>query len=523
MRARRSAARTYAVGLAALAGSLLGAAQAQAGTYVIRSCNVPGHATAPITPWKASLVPNVTLFDNCAAGGGFGLTFPGLRSMGIRTEASLSLAEPDAMELRRIRLWFVARLTNTANGSELHATVALPTSDNSGVFEEVWAPGISKLDRPFDQELADTVRGIKLGLRCIEVPLEPPYMNCLPSDVNPIEVQGAELTIEENGEPAATVTGGTLFTEGAVSAIRTLTYSSTDHQSGIKTIEVVIGDTVVAVKNLTCIYSDFTPCPSADADSLAIDTRKVPDGIHPAILRTTDAAGNQTSMQVQLINVQNPGTPADVVAAEQTETARLTARFAQTKRPTMIVPFGRRVTVRGRLFDDESKSGLGNTKIEVLQRSGTRERSVGSTRTHANGSFTYRRSIRGPTRTLRFVYRPQAGGRVAAASPTLKLRVRAESGLRVSLRGRLVRFSGQIRTRPLPGRGKQVRLQGRTTGFAWATFAIKRADRRGRFSGRYRLPVRRPGVRLEIRVWVPSERGYRYLSYRGKARKLRVR
>jgi hypothetical protein len=58
-------------------------------------------------------------------------------------------------------------------------------------------------------------------------------------------------------------------------------------------------------------------------------------------------------------------------------------------------------------------------------------------------------------------------------------------------------------------------LQGRAPGFAWASFARVRTDRKGRFHGSYRLQARRPGVRLRIRVRVPTESGYPYLTFTG--------
>jgi hypothetical protein len=88
----------------------------------------------------------------------------------------------------------------------------------------------------------------------------------------------------------------------------------------------------------------------------------------------------------------------------------------------------------------------------------------------------------------------------------------------------LVRFSGRVLSRPLPVRGKTVKLQGKAPGYAWSKpFAALRTDRRGRFAGSYRLHARRPGVKIQIRVVVPTERGYPYLSYHGRPATLRVR
>jgi hypothetical protein len=50
-----------------------------------------------------------------------------------------------------------------------------------------------------------------------------------------------------------------------------------------------------------------------------------------------------------------------------------------------------------------------------------------------------------------------------------------------------------------------------------------RTDRRGRFSGTYRLRARRSGVSVQIRVLVPTQRSYPYLAYTGHPVTLRVR
>ena len=66
-------------------------------------------------------------------------------------------------------------------------------------------------------------------------------------------------------------------------------------------------------------------------------------------------------------------------------------------------------------------------------------------------------------------------------------------------------------------------MEGRSPGSAWTPFKNLRTDTKGRFSGTYRLRVRRPGVVLKIRAIVPSESGYGYLSSRSRAVTLRVR
>ena len=204
--------------------------------------------------------------------------------------------------------------------------------------------------------------------------------------------------------------------------------------------------------------------------------------------------------------------------------ARLVAGFAGSSPSSTIARYGSRATIRGRLTSALG-SGLARAQVDVFERidvAGASEAKVGSTVTRPDGSFSWRLKGTGPSRSVRLATRASdRDGDVV--SKTVRLRVRAASTLRVVLRGRTVRFSGRLLSRPLPKKGKRLELRGRAPGFDWASFATVRAGRNGRFSGTYRLPVRRPGVRLQIRISVPVERGYPYLSYRGRPVTVRVR
>lgn len=101
---------------------------------------------------------------------------------------------------------------------------------------------------------------------------------------------------------------------------------------------------------------------------------------------------------------------------------------------------------------------------------------------------------------------------------------RARDDARWQLRPTLrVQLSGRVLSGPIPEGGKRVQMEGRSPGSAWTPFKNLRTDNKGRFSGTYRLRVRRPGVVLKIRTIVPSESGYGYLGSHSRAVVLRVR
>ncbi|MDX6721479.1 MAG: hypothetical protein QOJ63_3733 [Solirubrobacteraceae bacterium] len=523
----RTSARALEAALAMLATSVVCVDRAHAGTYAMRACNVPGHASARIGPWQPLPALTVAVVDTCVSGGAIGFSVPGVRQMQRDTRAALHLARPSEGPRRTIglvglRLWLIARLTGS--GSSLH--VATTTRTAAGTIHQKLAapPGADALRAPHVAALDPlSTEAIQVELVCADdTPLD-----CLPEHGTPLAVHGAEVTLVEDVAPAGSISGGTLLAAGDVSGVRSLRYAASDPQSGLARVEALIGDAVVATRDLTsrCAYADFTACPASDEGSLSIDTHDVPDGTHRVTLRLSDAASNQHVVHVpSLIQVANAGRANAPEALPSAVRARLAARFAGSSRSALTVSYGRRVTIRGRL-SAASRRGLGRVAIDVLERptrAGAREVAVGSVRTRADGTFSYAVARHGPSRTLRLTARDVAG-RVAATSSPLTLRVRAASSLRASLRGVLVRFSGRVLSGPLPERGKRVTLHGRARGYAWAPFASVRTDRHGRFAGTYRLHAHRQGVELQIRVVVPTERGYPYLGYRGRPVTLRVR
>jgi hypothetical protein len=512
--------------LTVLATSLAGADRARAGTYVMRSCNVPGHASATIGPWQPLPAASMAVVDTCLSGGTIGFALPAVHRMASDARAVLRLARPSdgprsTIGFLGLRLWLVARLTGA--GSSLYVATTTRTAAGAIGQRVVRPPGADAVRAPLAMALdARGTEALQVELVCSGDASQ----DCLPDDGMPLAIHGMEVTLVEDVAPTASISGGTLLAAGPVSGVRSLRYLASDPESGIVSVEALIGDTVVGSRDLTarCAYADLTACPASDEGSLEVDTHDAPDGRYPLTLRVTDAAANQQVVRAPAF-VQTANEDRASSAGAVDGNVRLAVRFAGSSRSTATVPYGRRVIVRGRLTT-ASRRGLGHAAIDVLERparAGAREVAVGSVRTRADGTFSYALARHGPSRTVRLSSAPDAAGRVAAASRPLALRVRAASRLRVSLRGITVRFSGRVLSGPLPGRGKRVWLRGRAPGYAWAPFASVLTDRLGRFSGSYRLHAHRPGVELQFRVVVPAQRGYPYLGYRGPPLTRRVR
>ncbi len=481
--------------------------RAFAGTYVMRSCNVPGERPAPSAPWKWVHAPNTYANDECASGGGFGLNAGPMQRV---TAAGVRLDQPSkAITISRVRLWMVARLSG--GGSSLFVAAASDANGVTSAQDIFGPPGGDTLTSPFvSPVLAEDTGGYVVLLSCSGSTSD----GCTPSSPNPLEIRGAEVTLEEEVAPTVSVDGGTLLDGGAQRGIRTVNYTLNDRESGVASVAVVLGNREVALQDFAgeCRYSGFAACPTHRSGSLGVDSRKVPDGAYPLALRVTDAAGNAKTVQapspIQIIN-ESASRPN---GRDATTDARLTAAFVGRRGTTVTVPYNRRVVVRGRLTTSAGQP-IRNAKVEVTEAPSVgRGRIVtGETITSASGTYRYISRRRSGSRTLQLRYRASLGHANVAAVARLRVNVAAASRLRVALRGVRVSYGGLVVSRPIPVAGMLVYVEGRAVGGAWTRFAQRRTDRTGRFSGRYRLRVHRPGVRLQFRVRIPKQRGYPFV------------
>lgn len=505
--------RTASAVLAILLWIAIGSRPAYAGTYVMRNCDVPGHGNSLLGPWQTlDTDGTVTLVDGCSAGDGLKFTASGAVGTTMIGLQRPRTGPQSTIKFVKATVWYAARLAGSGSPLTFHSLVF----DTDGtIFPGMSHAGPGAENLTFEQPFSTGTNLYKIGVLCQPAEQQP----CVPANATPLQIRGMAITLSEDIQPIVSRLGGTLLAGGAQGGIRTVTYSAFDAQSGLAKADVLLDGTVIATRDLTtkCPYYDFTVCPTSDDGSIDVDTRAIPDGVHRLALRVQDAASNERLVSPEsVIVIANPPEPAPAPAHQ------LAVRFQATSRSTLAVPYGRRVPVRGRLTGGTRAGAL----IDVLERParrGSRELVTGHARTKADGTFSYTLSRHRPTRVVRFAYRAPGGGTASVLSRALTLQVRGASTLRASLAGRLIRYHGRILSGPLPKRGKRVRLEGRATGSGWTAFAVLRTSRTGRFSGKYRLRIRRPGVRLQIRAVVPPENGYPYLSSRSARVSLRVR
>jgi hypothetical protein len=205
--------------------------------------------------------------------------------------------------------------------------------------------------------------------------------------------------------------------------------------------------------------------------------------------------------------------------------ARVGTRSRRIAHERVRVPFGRSVTVGGRLVD-AAHHGLGGRAMAVattLRVAGARRATPAATTTDARGRFSVQVPA-GPSRVLRLAFEGGAGALRTVRA--LSLRVPASTTIAPSRRtvvgtGR-VRFRGTVarRGQPIPRGGLTILLQGRQRG-GWRTFKAARTDRHGRWRATYRF-TGRPGS-YPIRAYVRRSPAFPFDAGTSHVVRVRVR
>jgi hypothetical protein len=265
---------------------------------------------------------------------------------------------------------------------------------------------------------------------------------------------------------------------------------------------------------------------SGDKLTGRIDDSELPAGRYQLRARAVDQAGNEKSAQGA--TVQLPLRIATNMRAGRAHTKvvrkkvrrkgkrRMVKRRKTTFRPSTRIGYRRSKLLRGTLTNREGNPITG--PVAVYEQSEiTPSHVVGSVSANAKGRFQYRASGT-QSRTLTFVYR--GDGIRLPVSSQVKISVPAKASIKTSrkrlLNGGQTRFSGLVRTRPVPVGGKLVAIQayikrkGAKRG-RWSTFRTLRTDANGRWATRYRfVSTCERRFRYSIRAIVPREAGVPY-------------
>lgn len=359
-------------------------------------------------------------------------------------------------------------------------------------------------------------------------------------------VHAAEFTLRDPDGPTAGTPSGRLTSATTHAGTELISFTAADAVSGVYRAVVEVNGRAAATSVVddndgrcadagvdpTSPYEFLyrEPCRKNVRHELALDTRTLGDGTHSIRVLVEDASGNRTTVwsspefvvrntaagaagsggQSSGPSASGPGHGAGSAAkgaAPCATSGGISARFTRNDASRLTVTHGQTFGVHGRAPADAD--------IDVFHVRGSRVTPVGSLRASAGGTFVERVRAR------------HGSGRIYLCGPgistSLTLRVKATVSFKVRISNwGLVRYFGRVSTGQIPKGGKIVAVQGKA-GPSWQTFALRRTDRTGRFKGRYRLRVVRPGAKLRFRVRVPSEAGYPFVGVVSKPVAKRVR
>ena len=180
--------------------------------------------------------------------------------------------------------------------------------------------------------------------------------------------------------------------------------------------------------------------------------------------------------------------------------------------------FGRTHVVRGRLRTADG-APIANAAIDVVSKTtavNARELAKrAGPRTGADGTWRAVLPASVSSRDVTFRYRSHVNDTIAAATASVRLRVRAGLHLTIHPRrarqGQAIHFDGRLLGGPLPRGGKQIVLMARASRGGWVRFNVVRSDGGGRFRAVYRF--RQSGAALyRFRALSLSEAAYPYLA-----------
>jgi hypothetical protein len=368
-----------------------------------------------------------------------------------------------------------------------------------------------------------------------------------------VYLYAADLTLEQTSQPVVSEVEGELATATALSGTDDLSFHAEDGGSGVYEAIFTVdgkeeGSTVLASNGGHCqnvaqtteglpAFLYLQPCPASLRADVPFDTTTLTDGVHHLIVSVTNAAGNATVVLDRNVTVKNntkgveaPTTPspegqgprsteqhaqpiqtspevtgqAPVTAVQPqnngknaSPAAALRVRWSATAKAAVTGVYGRAETVSGRLTTPES-TPIGGAIVQVFETPSYERaptRALGTARTRANGSFSFRVPAGTPSARLSFAYSARLTAPVPDVTAALQLRIPASLSLKIAprttQRGGRIRFSGRLRGAPLPSGGKQLVLEARGSSGGWRQFQVLATAAGGSYRATYRF--RLPG------------------------------
>lgn len=283
-----------------------------------------------------------------------------------------------------------------------------------------------------------------------------------------ISITSAYIVLSPSATPSVSALAGSLTSGGSQHGTQDVTFTTADSGGpGIYQVTATIdGKTIYqATPNLNggaCSsvgnygaaleFYSANPCPQSVPVSLPIETGTLPDGIHSLMVTATDAAGNVSSASQVIFRTENLISTASAGRVARTGTGGEPAYLVQFDGLTNGLLHGVRrsyvdsaLTLSGTLTTPQGAVAP-DVPVHLFGRDGSgagTETVLASTTSDAAGHWSLT-APKGPSRTLRIGYgqanaaSTQAGSTVKeSVSPTLRLRIRNETGGHLSFTGRV--------------------------------------------------------------------------------------
>jgi hypothetical protein len=314
-------------------------------------------------------------------------------------------------------------------------------------------------------------------------------------------IYGGRVVLNDPTLPNADIEASGLLSGGRHSGSDPITFDATDN-GGIRRVEIVDlsgGSAVVGVEDYgagsrtdtgaTCSVRLRKACPNVHNET--IRPTSLVAGQRTLKIRILDGASNVREYGPYVVDVATPSDRGPLNGSGATETGKLTARFSGSSKVRKTVGYRKRVTVTGRLLNSSDRTVSG-AELKILtrdRRSGARFVQRWTAKTDSEG--IYRVKLRAAaSRLVQVAWASHIHDPSPQESAYVTLNARASSSLRARPRvvrvGRTLRLRGTVRG-VVPSRGVPVIFQGRSGRGGYSTFADGRADRKGRFSVRYRF------------------------------------
>jgi hypothetical protein len=207
-----------------------------------------------------------------------------------------------------------------------------------------------------------SARELSVGIVC-QAPAEDQCVTGATEHKTWAALYGATVTVADPTPPTLTAPSGPLWStsEAVHSGTESVTLSAQDVGGGLQSIVLSADGRSMASYGAQCSYTLAQPCPAATgAQTLALPTTQLSNGLHTVAVVATDAAGNQSSVFEEIDVLNSPPPPPAGVATIATQPGGSSAGAGDASVATIQVSEtlkGRRLVVRVR--------GHGSGKVRV--------------------------------------------------------------------------------------------------------------------------------------------------------------